>query len=152
MRAQWPYRGPWPGRVAARASRVAATVPLTPAHSPPAARACRAPFARLRSSAPRAPAHTRSSARACAQRPYASACSPSTLARSAYRAPSAVLWPPSRPYNRAQRPVAARPWPYRGRGRALGLRPACPGPQYNIFVLPYDFEPTAPKKKNFHYS
>ena len=129
MRAQWPYRGPWPGRVAA-------TMPLTPAHSPPAARACRKPCARLRSAAPcaRVPAHTRSSAHACARRLCASACSPSTLTSSAYRAPSAVSWPPSRPYRRAQRRVAARPWPYRGRGRTPGLRPACPAPQYNIFL------------------
>ena len=61
-----------------------------------------------------------------AQRPSASACSPSTLARSAYRAPSAVSWPPSRPYRRAQPRVAARPWPYSGRERAPSLRPACP--------------------------
>ena len=69
------------------------------------------------------------------QRPSASACSSSTLALSAYRTPSAVSWPPSRPYRRAQRRVAARPWPYRGRERAPGLRPACLVPQYNIFVL-----------------
>ena len=117
-------------------------LPRTPAALP--AHACRAPCARLRSAAPRAPAHTRSFARACAQRPCTSTCSPSTLARSAYRAPSAVSWPPSRLYHRAQRRVAARPWPYRGRGRAPGLRPACPAPQYNIFVLQYDFQPTAP--------
>ena len=144
MRAQWPYHGPWPSRFAARAGRVAATVPLTPAHSPLAshpAHACRAPCERLRSAAPRA--------RACAQRPCISACSPSTLACSAYYAPSVVSWPPSRPYRRAQRRVAVLPWPYRGRGRTPGLRPACPAPQYNIFVLQYDFQPTSPKKKIF---
>ena len=61
MHAQWPYRGPWPGRVAARAGRVAATVPLTPrlprAPSAHPAHAYCAPCARLRFAAPRASAH-----------------------------------------------------------------------------------------------
>ena len=102
MRAQWPYRGPWPGRVAARAGRVAATVPLTPAHSPPAARACRASCARLlralRTPAPRASRQL-------------------TPARPLAPAPSA----PTRPARSLAQPTA-RPTPYRGRpaGRIAG--------------------------------
>ena len=115
VRAQWPYRGPWPGHVAARAGRVAATVPLTPRlqHAPAAhpAHAYRAPYARLRSAAPRTRAHllVRSRLRPAPLRQRLLAQHAHSLTRSTYRAPSAVSWPPSRPYRRAQRRVAARP-------------------------------------------
>ena len=96
MRAQWPYRGPWPGRVAARAGRVAATVPLTPAHSPPAAR----------------PAH------ACASLRPARSLTP---ARPLAHAPSTPAPAPARPARSLAQPTA-RPAPYRGRpaGRIAG--------------------------------
>ena len=119
-RAWLQYHGRVPGRVIGQRGRVAATV-------------SHAPRASARTPAPSAPAPAPQR-----QRPSASACSPSTLARTAYRAPSAVMWPPSRSYRRAQRRVAARPWPYHGLGRAPGLRPACPAcqlPSHNTFLL-----------------
>ena len=66
-----------------------------------------APSGRIVASLPHTPARFR-------LRPSASACSPRTLSRSAYRtprAPSTVSWPPSRP---CRGRVCAHAWPYRG--------------------------------------
>ena len=91
----------------------------TMAVSWPLARPCRGQGRPCRSARlPCRSAHARTPARACAQRPSAS---PSYRGRG------------PRPCRRAQCRVAARPWPYRGRERAPGLRPACLGPQY-IFL------------------
>ena len=105
-------------------------------------RPCRSARLPYRSAHPRAPtrraARPFTPARACAQRPSAS---PSYCGRG------------PRPCRRAQRRVAARPWPYRGPEREPGLRPACPAPQYNIFVLQPKNQPNqAPQSRyNFLY-
>ena len=132
MRAQWPYRGPWPDRVTARAGRVAATVSLTPAHSPPAARpphVC----------APLCPAPER----------------PLTPARPLAPAPSASAPAPARPAHSLVQPTAG-PAPYRGSpaGRIAGpsaVSQRAPGRMKHFFVLQYDFQPTA-SNFFFHYS
>ena len=134
MRAQWPYRGPWPGRVAARAGRVAATVQLTPRLP----RILHTPTVR--------PAPAR----------------PHTPARPLTPAPSTPTPAPARPARSLAQPTAC-PTPYRGRpagriagpsgvsqrapGRIVGgdARQACAQPAQLHNLLQYDFQPTAPK-------
>ena len=148
VRAQWPYRGPWPGRVAA-------TVPLTPMNSPPAARACRASCARL-SRALRTPA-----LRCVSSHPLVrSRLRPAPLRQRllAQHARSLSLPLAQRRIVAAQPAVSQGPAPCRSAPLAVswaGTR-AKPAPSlpsstiHHFFVLQYDLQPTAPKLFFFH--